>query len=204
MEGYDRFSEEEIKLLARLLLEQGVPVEQARVYVQEILARRSCEPTLQERNKLYRSMLRKVDIFAGIAAVLLAMLMPFGKIPFAAFAIALFTGRISDILSTVFCLRLPWMFETNPHYDAHRLGAQEIFGHLFRVLFNLVPAYLISLWFPLPVKIILLTYTIGSFVATASNLYQAFTPSRTNTAVLAISNGAIGTGIYFLLKSLLS
>lgn len=200
MERYSQINEEELELLKKILIEQGVSSLRSQSYLDPRLIIRD-EPSLQERAEFYHKLTKKVDILAGVASIVLATFVPFKDISFTTFAVILFASRLADILSTIFCLQMPWMIEANPRCDAHSLSPEFVFRHLIKISLNLVPAYLLSLWFPVPVKILLLTYAIGGFIATASNLYQVFSLNKTNTAILAISNGAIGTGIYFLLKS---
>lgn len=201
MERYNQISKEDLELLSRLLPQQSRSFLQESPYIEQRVSVES-GPSLEERRRYYNGIVKDTFVLAGITSAALAIVTPFRSIPFCAFAVILFASRIADVLSTIFCLRIPTMYETNPHCEAHRLSAEVICKHLFSLLALLGPAYLLSLCSPIPIKLLLLTYTISSFVVAVSNLYQAFSLSRASTLCYAISSSLVGICVLFLARLL--
>jgi len=201
MERYGRINEEELGLVKRVLFKQDPSLWRDYPYMQPRLVIEK-EPSLEERAALYNEIASKTFVLGGITSVVLAIATPFKNISFGTFVIILFASRLADILSTIFCLRMPWAFESNPYSEAHRLSPGCIFKNLAGILLCLVPIYLLNLWFPEVVKVLLLTYAVAGFIAAASNLYQTFSLARSSAMVFVVSNSIVGTGVFFLLKFL--
>lgn len=159
-------------------------------------------PNLEERTQEYQQTAKTLFSLGAIAAVILAITMPLRNISFSYFVAILFGSRLADIFSTNICLQMPWMYETNPLFEPHKLNMNLVFRHLFALALYLGPLYLIGIWFPILVKVLLLTYSFVGFVAAISNLYQLFTLTKADTLLHILSNSAVGVCIFFLLKGL--
>ncbi|MDD5166350.1 MAG: hypothetical protein PHQ57_03035 [Candidatus Omnitrophica bacterium] len=176
--------------------EQGHPYPDLRMIIQG-------EPSLEERAALYNEAEKIIYVLGCFGSVVLAAAVPFKNISFGAFVVIFFVSRCADILSTIFCLRMPWAFETNPHSQARRLSLDFILKYAVNILFCAGFVCLLSLWFSVFAKVILLTHAMAGFLVSVSNLYQTFAMVRANKLFYVISNSAIGVGVFFLLRFLI-
>jgi hypothetical protein len=196
MERYGQIDLEKVRFILEQMGREDIPFSEELPYLkQETIVR---GPNLEERTQEYQ----KTTVLGAIVAAIIATRLPLRNISFSYFVAILFGSRLADIFSTITCLKMPWMYETNPLFDAHRLNMNIVLRHLFQLAVTLGPLYLIGIWFSVPVRILLLTYSFMGFAAAVSNLYQMFTMTKANTLLHILSNTGAGTCVFFLLKTL--
>ncbi len=202
MRTLDRVTEEQLEFMKRMYLNQGRPIEQRYPYPDP---RTMCaqEPSREERARVYKNSTRKIFVLGWIASVVLAAAVPLKDISFFSFAVILLASRAADILSTLLCLQMPWVYEANPNCDARRLSPEFLSQHIFRILSVIGFTCLLDQFCPLLARVILLAYAMSSFVVSISNLNQTFCMRKSSMGFYLFCNAALGAGALFLFRSLL-